>query len=86
MVLKKMDAKTLVEVDAYEKKHNVRTPGSCINFEPPNMAIGQKPGTFCSPQVIAGLFIMFIPLELIIIGIDPYPYNTYRKSPYLIGK
>ena len=29
------------------------------------------PGTFCSPQVIAGLKWMFIPLKMVSIGIDP---------------
>ena len=36
------------------------------------MGMGQNPGTFCSPQVIAGLKWMFIPLTNgIFIGIGP---------------
>ena len=51
----------------------------------------------CTPVVhikIAGKW-MFIPLKMVLIGIDPYPYHripsgkrlhSYRKSQFLMGK
>ena len=37
------------------------------------MGMGQNPGTFCEPQNSWDLW-MFIPLKMVSIGIDPYPY------------
>jgi hypothetical protein len=37
------------------------------------MGMGQNPGFFSEPQNSWDLW-MFIPLKMVLIGIDPYPY------------
>ena len=39
------------------------------------MGMGQNPGTPSEPQNSWDLW-MFIPLKMVLIGIDPYPYNS----------
>jgi len=56
------------------------------------MDVGQNPVPLVNPK-IAGKW-MFIPLKMVLIGIDPYPYyplvnlqkTNYGKSPCLMGK
>ena len=45
--------------------------------------MGQNPGTPGEPQNSWDLW-MFIPLKMVLIGIDPYPYSYGIDGPFIV--
>jgi hypothetical protein len=56
-----------------------KVPKTSNSVHGKNMAVCQNPGTPGEPQNSWDLW-MFIPLKMVLIGIDPWPYGVFLEN------